>query len=110
MSYKFAYGAGYTKLVLWGEDCSDDQCQYFPDFANADENNDGLGTVIRYAKGTELSPASRPELVFSDSDYDYYYAHVQAVYSIDQSEIERETETVNLVTDMLSDPENYSKI
>lgn len=110
VSYKFAHGAGFTKLVIWGADCSEGQCQYFPDFADADKNASGLGAVIRYPKGTELSPASKPEYVFSDDEYDYYYAHVQAVYSTDQSEIDHEVETVELVTEMLSDLENYSSI
>lgn len=110
VSYKFAHGAGFTKLVLWGADCSEEQCQYFPDFADADKNVSGLGVVLRYPAGTELSPASQPELIFSDGEYDYRYAHVQAAYSTDQSEIEHEVETVNLITEMLSDPDNYSEI
>lgn len=109
ISYRYTYGVNSTSVAFWGAFCSE-QCNYYPDFVDPHKNSSGLGTIIRYPKGTEVSPASQPVLVFSDDEYDYRYAHVQAVYSTDQSEIDHETGTVDLITKMLSDSESYSKI
>ena len=109
ISYRYTYGANSTSVAFWGAYCSG-QCNYYPDFVDPHKNSDGLGIIIRYPKGAEVPLASQPVLVFSDDEYDYRYAHVQAVYSTDESEKDHEVETVDLITEMLRNPENYSKI
>ena len=108
VSYAFSHEAGSTKLKVWGVDCSGEKCQYFPDFANASENTSGMVSLVRHPKGTEVPLASPPKFVFSDDLYDYYAYHPQAVYS--PSESEWEVASVEKIWDMLTDPNNYSKI
>ena len=105
--YKYAMSAGYTSLKLWGNTKSG---QYFPDFADMDKDQSCLGSISRYPKGTEMSPASPPLLIFSDDQFDYYYRHPQAAFSTDEKEQAWEVESIGAIEQMLSTPENYSKI
>lgn len=105
--YKYAMLAGYASLELCGNTKSG---QYFPDFADIDKNQSCLGSISRYPKGTEMSPASPPSLIFSDDQFDYYYRHPQSVFSTDENERTWEIESADAVEQMLSAPENYSKI
>lgn len=109
--YSYVMDAGYTKIYISGTKKGGGQ--YFPDFANMDKNTVGLGTAARYPKGTEMPQASAPQLVFSDDDYDYYYYPWQVSYSADsndETEQAWETETRNIIENMLTNPDNYSKI
>lgn len=111
VSYEFSYGSGNTKIAVWGVDCSKGGCQAFPEFADVNKNSSmSLGSVSRFSKGTELSPASAPTLVFSDDEYDYYYYHPQAVYSMNEDEKELEASSTVMIKEMLSNKDNYSKI
>ena len=113
-SYKFAQGAGYTKIVVWGVNCSTNgQCQYFPDFADIEKNDSGLGNIYRYPKDFSPDSGSSPVLVFSDESWNYYSYHIQTSYSADhQDNIEADWElsSIDLIWDMLTTSENYSQI
>lgn len=110
VSYRFSYESGYTSVAVWGVDCSDG-CQYFPDFANVNKNTSGMGSIARYPKGQEFSGGSAPTLVFSDEAYDYYVYHIQAAYTVDNpsDEANWEMDSVNIIDEMLSDSDSYSK-
>ncbi|MBR2710633.1 hypothetical protein IKF02_03330 [Candidatus Saccharibacteria bacterium] len=110
VSYRFSYESGYTSVAVWGVDCSDG-CQYFPDFANVNKNISGMGSIARYPKGQEFSGGSAPTLVFSDEAYDYYVYHIQVAYTVDNpsDEANWELDSVNIVDEMLSNSDNYSK-
>ena len=77
-----------------------------PDYANI-EKCGGLGSIGRLKKGTETLEGN---LVFSDDNYDYQYSHPQATCSIDASEQASEAEVTNLIQNILTDANNYSKI
>lgn len=105
--YIYKMSAGYTSVGVLGTSKGG---QYFPDFANIEKDSSSLGIVSRYSKETEPPLASRPDLIFSDEQYDYYYSHLQTVQSIDESEKAWEIESVELIQEMLSDKNNYSTI
>ena len=109
-SYRYYMMPGYTSLEVAGTDCSTQgQCQYAPEFADLSKTNFSLGTINRFYKGTEPSIGGG-EKVFTIGDYDYYYVHPQAVYSVDSDEITWEANTVNLIKETLTNPDNYSAI
>jgi len=105
--YEYAMSAGYTSLELWG---NTKDGQYFPDFANTEKNQSCLGSISRYARGAETPTASSLSLVFSSGQFDYYYNHPQSAFSVDENERTWEVESVDAVEQMLSTPQNYSKI
>lgn len=78
-----------------------------PDFVS--DNKDNLGDIIRYEVGSYDCNASCPAYVTTIGDYEYYYSHPQAVATRDQSMLEWETASVELIKNMLSDANNYSK-
>ena len=107
VSYQFARGNNYTNVSVAG--AKKDGGQYFPNFADKTVNHGWLGTVSRYTKGTMMPLASPPQLVFSDDNYDYYYAHPQAPIG-NEVESDWEVQTVEVIEDMLTNPDNYSSI
>jgi hypothetical protein len=111
VSYRFSHEAGFTKVTVWGVDCSGGRCQFFPNYANVNENTYGMGSITRYPKGTTFNEASSPTLVFSDESYDYYQYHPQMVYTTDNpsDEAQWEMDGINTIDEMLSNPDNYSK-
>ena len=111
VSYRFSHEAGFTKVTVWGVDCSGGRCQFFPDYANVNENAHGMGSITRYPKGTTFNEGSSPTLVFSDESYDYYQYHPQMVYTTDNpsDESKWEMDGINIINEMLSNPDNYSK-
>ena len=111
VSYRFSQEAGFTKVTVWGVDCSGERCQYFPDYADVNKNTSGMGSIARYQKGTTFNEGSGPALVFSDELYDYYQYHLQVAYTIDNpsDESKWEMDGVNIIDDMLSNSDNYSK-
>lgn len=109
-SYRYYTMPGYTSLEVAGTSCATQgQCQYAPEFADLSKTNFSLGTINRFYKETEPSIGGG-EKVFTIGDYDYYYVHPQAVYSVDSSEITWEAESVNLIKDILTNADNYSAI
>ena len=109
-SYRYYMMPGYTSLELAGTSCATQgQCQYAPEFADLSKTNFSLGTINRFYKGTEPSVGGG-EKVFTIGDYDYYYVHPQAVYSVDSGEVTWEAESVNLIKDILTNVDNYSAI
>ncbi len=112
VSYRYSYEAGFTKVSIWGVDCSEGKCQAFPEYADTSKNNSGMGSIARYPKGQEFNEGSAPTLVFSDDTYDYYQFHIQLPYSADLSEQESnwEMESIKIIDDMLSSSDNYSAI
>lgn len=87
--------------------------QSLPDFANMNITNGGMGYVMRYMKGAEVSGPSAPVFVFSDGEYDYYWSSLQmawTAFSDNTEEQQWETESVTLILDTIKNPENYSKI
>ncbi len=85
--------------------------QGLPNFAN-NKYNDGLGVIIKYHKDKEIPPQLSPELVYSDGEYNYYAYYRMASYegSYDTDEEDWEAESRDLIYNMISNPENYSKI
>ena len=109
-SYRYYMMPRYTSLEVAGTDCSTQgQCQYAPEFSNLSKTNFSLGTINRFYKGTE-PPVGSGQKVFTIDNHDYYYVHPQAVYSIDSNEITWEVNTVNLIKEILTNPDNYSAI
>ena len=78
------------------------------DFADIRKNV--LGSVVRFAKDAEIPKESAPTIVFSNDEYKYAYYHPQAVYSIEESEQDWETASMELIRTMLTTSENYSSI
>ena len=109
-SYRYSMMPGYTSLEVVGTDCSEQgRCQYAPEFANFSQTNFSLGTINRLYKNTEPHVGSGQK-VFTIGDYDYYYVHPQAVYSISSNEVTWEANSVNLIKEVLTNPNNYSAI
>ncbi|MBQ9017382.1 hypothetical protein IJ103_04080 [Candidatus Saccharibacteria bacterium] len=75
-----------------------------PEFASGN-----LGAVSRYEAGTYACEASCPTLAATIDNYEYYYVHPQTLVSTDQSDVEWETSSVNLIEQMLSNENNYAK-
>ena len=97
---------------------------YMPDFANS-RNNDsiGLGELVRFHKDTYNWPeyedydeilktcgGANATLIFSSGDYNFCYTPPQSVYSVTEDDQELETETVELIKQMLTNEENFSEI
>lgn len=80
------------------------------DFANVDLNQSGLGSVLRYPKGTQFNVGSAPVLLFSDDKWSYYIVGPQAAFSTDESEQAIEENSITVIRQMLTNPENYSSI
>ena len=111
ISYKYGFDGEHTEFVIWGVDCSATWgCQYFPDFANSDKNEYGIGNIVRYYKNEELSEQSAPTLLFSDDKYNYYGYHPQAIWSSSEWEIGWESDSTKLIWYILKNPDNYSAI
>ncbi|MBR2709552.1 hypothetical protein IKE72_00530 [Candidatus Saccharibacteria bacterium] len=109
-SYRYSTMPGHTTLDIAGVDCSaQGQCQYAPEFADLFKTNFSLGAISRFRREDPQAAASG-EKVISIGDYDYYYVHPQAVYSTDPSEVTWETNSVKLIKETLTNPDNYSSI
>ena len=110
VSYRFDQEAGYQSLALMGADCRS-ECHYTPKFAEPTGDSSYLGWISRYAEGEEFDcVASCDEKVFTLDGYDYYYAHPQQVMSTDKAEQEWEMRSVELIRQIVTNPENYSRI
>ena len=97
---------------------------YMLDFANPYNNEfTNPGTVIRLHKDTFIGPeyegyeeneilcgSADAELVFESGDYNYCYERSETLYSITEETQEIETQSINLIKQMLTNPENYSEI
>ena len=71
----------------------------------------GLGSIQRYTKGAEIAPTSPPSLVFSDDNFDYYYHSPQGLYQFSSEEgKKRQDKIIELIKEMFTTPDNYSKI
>ena len=84
-----------------------------PDFANTSMNPLGIGAVARYSLDADPEVSSSEylgKLVFSDEKYGYYYGSPQAYYSGDENKKELEIKSIEIIKEMLTNPENYSKI
>lgn len=79
-----------------------------PDFADISLNSDGLAGISRVAKSDYEE--DRCALVFSDGDYNYCFYQTQYVYSTNEDMKELETESLNLIKNMMMNSENYSNI
>ena len=101
--YKYAGQEDRMSLAVTG---TTTDVNVLPDFGNIEECG-GLGTVGRLKKGTETLDGG---LIFSDDSYDYYYSSPQAACSASGSEQELEIAALNLIKQMLTNPNNYSKI
>ena len=113
VNYTVGFEDGDQMVKVTGVSKPDGSGWILPDFADISKNVSGLGMVARYPKGTEMPAASGSQLIFSDDDYDYYYYHRQVAYSIDinnENDLDWETKTIDIITDMLLNAENYSKI
>ena len=98
--YKYAGQEDRTSVNVTGTTVDVD---VLPDFANIKKCG-GLGAISRLKKGTETLGGG---LIFSDSNYDYYYDGPQAPCSTNSSEQELETAATNLIKQMLTNPDSY---
>ncbi|MBQ2695477.1 hypothetical protein IJG04_02455 [Candidatus Saccharibacteria bacterium] len=106
VSYAFDWKMGYTVLKVAG---TTKDGQSLPDFASID--NCVLGAVDRYSKTNVeagLVPSWYPEPFMSDGEYNYYYNGPQAVCT--EGDAQLEVKTVEVIKNMLSNPDNYSTI
>ncbi|MBR3052395.1 hypothetical protein IKG60_02115 [Candidatus Saccharibacteria bacterium] len=82
-----------------------------PSFLNTSTEEHWLGCLHRLVQGEE--PALRDSagvLVTTIDGYEYYYGQPQAIQSTNEQDREFELETVDLIKQMLTNSENYSKI
>ena len=83
----------------------------YPDFSLNDKNSPGLGCITR---SWEQEPYPDTKFVYSYEDngatINLAYSRPQVLYSVDENEKNWETESIELVANMLSTPENYSFI
>lgn len=79
-----------------------------PDFAKIP--NSVLGIIERFPIDEEIPQASGPMIVFSDNNYKYGYYHPQSVYSTDEASQQWEVNSVDLIQQILTNEDNYSKI
>lgn len=87
--------------------------QGLPNFVDRDRGNDGLGVIFKRHKDEEIPPQSPTELVYSDGEYNYYaYVPLDDGYegSYDTDKEDWKAENRDLIYNMISNPENYSKI
>ena len=101
------WGKTAGELAIWG--FKGDDSQDVPAFADSSKNAESIGTVMRFVKGAELRPESTPSLLYSDDEYDYYYKRLNVPYSIDESEQNWESESNDLIYQMISNKDNYSE-
>lgn len=78
-----------------------------PDFANMNLNSDGLVGINRLKKG---QADDKCVLLFSDDDYDYCFVKTLGVYSTDEDMMDLESQSANLIQQVVLNPENYSKM
>lgn len=106
---------GYRYDIKWGSHLSiyaqncGSGCQYLPDFANSEVNPSGQAGVER-ASSNDTEEKVGVSKIVTIAGYDYYYAHPHDVYSTDADKQSMETETVNLLSEALRNPDNYSEI
>ena len=82
-----------------------------PSFLNTSVEEYWLGCLHRLVQGEEPElKASMGTLVTTIDGFEYYYGGPQASKSKDGQDLDLESETVNLIRQMLTNPENYSKI
>ena len=113
VNYAVGFEDGTQMVKIAGVSKPDGSGWVLPDFADISKNVSGLGMVARYPKGAEMPATSGPQLIFSDDEYDYYYYHRQIAYSVDindESNLDWETKTIDVITEMLTSAENYSSI
>lgn len=80
------------------------------DFANMYVNDSPLGVINRIEKDAYGdADCLYSALVFSDESYNYCYMHPQDVYSIDADEQDLEVKTVDVIKQMLTNPDNYTE-
>lgn len=104
---QYTMGNGYSSASILGTDCSNGRCQYLPAFADIQKNNSTLGAVVRVDKDSEYPYGTK---VTTIGNYDYYYSGPQDVYSTDEAEKTWEVDTVNLIKQMLTTPNNYAEM
>ena len=111
ISYNYGRNSNGPAVVIVG---SEYDGKYIPEnLATMGDNMGitGLGSVQRYTKGVEIAPTSPPSLVFSDNEYDYYYHSPQKTYQVqNEDENKRQNDIIDLVKEMLTNSDNYSKI
>lgn len=100
-----SWGAnGPTTLYVSGSVRENDK-KY--DFVNM--TSSGLGAVSREEKSDNNEP-KMCTVVFSDEKYDYCYSRGNGTLSSNETELELERQSGELITEILTNPENYSKI
>lgn len=108
VSYDYTRNSNGPAVVVVGADYNGGSV---PEGPIEDMGVIGLGSIQRYTKGAEIAPTSPPSLVFSDDNYDYYYHSPQMLYQFSSEEgKERQDKIIELVKEMFTTPDNYSKI
>lgn len=102
-----------SSLSVSGTDCRDGiRCQVIPSFAKI-LGTDGqvpLGVIVRHDDVNYPDDYMLGKKVGEIDGWSYYYAGPQAVFSTNPEEAEWESDSVNLIREMLTDINNYSKI
>lgn len=110
--YTYSVDNGFSWLAVSGMSCAmSGQCEYLPEFAVADTTG-GLGGISRYPVDFDFSnvPYAQGEKILTLGGYDYYYEHPHDVRSTDPDEQAWELESVELIKEALTNPDNYSAI
>ena len=122
VSYEFKHHGGKTQVEGTTVAVSGTVGDELLDFANMYKNQSSLGSVARMRKdnysGSEYDEVEvdRREcgvdggLIFSDDDYNYCYSHPQVDYSTSEEEKDLERRSIELIEEMLTNPDNYSKL
>ncbi len=77
--------------------------QYVPSFASIEQNTSGLGSLTRISLDEyNAIQGAKGEIVKKDGDNVFVYTHPQSVHSKEQSEIEWEQKSTDLVKLMLT--------
>ena len=112
ISYYFDYRSETEGEYLYINGVKSD-VESIPSFLNTSTKENWLACLSRYPTGTGISAdpsGSLGELVFSDDNYSYYYGHPQSTYSSDQNDIDLEIQTVELMKQLFTNKDNYSRI
>ena len=112
ISYYFDYRSGAEGEYLYINGVKNN-IESTPSFLNTSTEENWLACLSRYPIGTDISAdpsGSLGELVFSDDNYSYYYGHPQSTFSSNQNDLELETQTVELMKNLFTNQNNYSKI
>lgn len=104
VSYILNQNAGYHSYICFN--AVQDGVQYFPAFADINQNRDGIGCLYRIAVtdgDADSGGTSYGQKVFTNGDYNYFYKEPSKVFSGSEAEKGLEATARDLVKQMIVD-------